>query len=309
MMNRQHGVPFNWPPLVPAGKRKVETAIGGAIYLPGDIDNPIYPGKYRAGENPELLQWLTRPAPISRPSSARTPGSGPARRGRDCGHAGVPQARRAADHHIQRRHRPADRSRSSRHRTRNHCPLASTRLASGNRNRRDDVSGAAWARTAQARRCRARGDIVAAPAGVARRSPAAHRWRCESWWKKCAVPMAMRIAPARQRMPPIVSCPSWPAILQASRKPRGHCSPTTGGDSSVSSPAGPTIFATTSSSSPSAIAPSRKPSNELTSLPESEKRVKSTISSEDISALPRTDDAEQHPAVVVGTINGIYSDK
>jgi hypothetical protein len=26
MMNRQHGVPFNWPPLVPAGGRKVETA-------------------------------------------------------------------------------------------------------------------------------------------------------------------------------------------------------------------------------------------------------------------------------------------
>src|SRR5215204_7745823 len=66
----------------------------------------------------------------------------------------------------------------------------------------------------------------------------------------------------------------------------------TGGDSSVSLPAGPTISATTSSSSPSAIAPSSYLS------PESE-RVKTAISSEDISALPRADDAEQHPAVVV----------
>jgi Uncharacterized protein conserved in bacteria len=55
-------------------------------------------------------------------------------------------------------------------RTRHHCPLAATRPAAGCRNRRDGISGAAWARKAQARRCRARGDVVAASLGVARRA-------------------------------------------------------------------------------------------------------------------------------------------
>ena len=48
MMNRQHGVPFNWPPLVPAGRtaksRRPEEQLD--IY-PGDIDIQIYPGKYK----------------------------------------------------------------------------------------------------------------------------------------------------------------------------------------------------------------------------------------------------------------------
>ena len=45
MMDCQHGIPPVGAALVPAGREKVETAKEEGRIYPGDIDNPIYPGK------------------------------------------------------------------------------------------------------------------------------------------------------------------------------------------------------------------------------------------------------------------------
>ena len=122
--------------------------------------------------------------------------------------------------------------------------------------RRPARAGAARARAAQARGRGPRGDAVAAALGMARGTA---RRRIGGAAKArgggAHVPAAILTAAAPRETPPIISCPRWPAICRASRKPRGHCSPMIGGNLSRLSPAGPATSAITSSSLPSAIVP------------------------------------------------------
>ena len=85
-------------------------------------------------------------------------------------------------------------------------------------------------------------------------NPAARRWRCASWWTRPAAPAAIATACAPRRMPPITSCPRWPAISPISRKlPRAvRRRPATFRRTDRRN--GRPICATTSSSSPTAIA-------------------------------------------------------
>src|SRR5438034_8060430 len=91
----------------------------------------------------------------------------------------------------------------------------------------------------------------------------------------------------------------------------------TGGDSSVSSRAGPTISATTSSNSPSAIAPNHRRDRPLAEFPKPLTRHRSRCAAtirhvfngnnrrveipslEDLPHLPRAPDAEQRAAITV----------
>ena len=167
----------------------------------------------------------------------------------------VTQGRRPAepDHVFADGSGRSDRFRSSRQRTRSHYPAGRTR-----RRRRPRTAG----RASEPRgRGRPKLGVVAREVTLSPwhwewldANPAAPRWRCEARGGGAAHQRRRGPRPAGE------GC-GLSFHVHHGRQPwevrgglAGACSPMTGGASSVWSPAGPTISATTSSSSPSATA-------------------------------------------------------
>ncbi len=259
MMHRQHvASPSIGAPLVPAGREKVETAIEGAIYLPGDIDIVIYPGKYNS-ENPECFQMADETQPqFTAFMGPQRLAIGPARRGRDCGHAGFPPGlpRRRSSYSATRTGQPG-RSRSSRHRATTSLP------ACRNQPRLRMPKPMATAAAEPRGRGRPRLGVVAREvtllprhwewlgaqpggASVALRKLVEEARRANGDADRARAArgcrLSLHVGDGRQ------SCRLRGSVAR-------RCSPVTGGALSVSIAGWPTISATTSSSSPSAIAP------------------------------------------------------